>query len=204
MLWLSANILRCINHHAQHSCKMPSLTAGNLSKYNQLAINVQFLLLRQSTGWSSQQNCFIEFVVTEHHITIKCQTMIMHQPPQNSCKYVFPDWCANELGSNKTYLSVFNSFYYAWTLAKAAKNAALLHCCWVPKMKVLQPLQNSRKKAFPDKCRNECDSNKTNLSMFNRFYYDWMLDEAAKNAVLLHCCWVPKMKVLQPPQHSCI
>ena len=44
---------------------------------------------------------------------------------------------------------------------------------------------------------------KHNLSMFNIFYYDWTLAEAAKNAAQPHCCWVPKMKVLQPPQNSC-
>jgi CheY-like chemotaxis protein len=34
------------------------------------------------------------------------------QPPQNSCKQALPDRCRNEFGSNKTYLSMFNRFYY--------------------------------------------------------------------------------------------
>ena len=53
---------------------------------------------------------------------------------------------------------MFNSSYYDWTQAEAAKNSALPHCCWVPKMKVLQPPQNTCKYAFPDWCRNEWGS----------------------------------------------
>jgi len=100
---------------------------------------------------------------------------------------------------------MFSSFYYDWTLAEAAKKAVLPHCCWVPKMKALQPPQQSCIKSFLGWCRNEFRSNKTYLSMFNRFYYDLTLSEAAKIAALPHyCCWVTKLKVLQPPQHSCI
>jgi len=47
-------------------------------------------------------------------------------------QYTFFDWCRNEFGSSERYLSMFTSFYYDWTLAEAAKNAALPHCCWVP------------------------------------------------------------------------
>ena len=79
--------------------------------------------------------------------------MMMHQPPQNSCKLAFPDRCRNELGSNKTCLFMFNSFYYDCTLAEAAKNAAQPHCGWVPKMKVLEPPQNSFKKKIPGSYR---------------------------------------------------
>ena len=100
---------------------------------------------------------------------------------------------------------MFKSFYYDWTLAEAAKNAAKPHCCWQPKMKVLQPPQNSCNIAFPERYRNVFGSNETYLSMFNSFYYDWTLAEAAKNAAQQpRCCWVPKMKMLQPPQNSCI
>jgi len=81
---------------------------------------------------------------------------------------------------------MFKSFYYDWTMAEAAKNAAQPHCCWVPKMKVHQPLQNSCKNTFPNN-RNKFGSNKTYLSMFNSFYYDWTLAEAAKNAAQQHC-----------------
>ena len=49
-----------------------------MNKYGQL-INVQFLLLRLNTWWSSQKSCFMTFVV-------ECQTMKMHQPPQHSCE----------------------------------------------------------------------------------------------------------------------
>ena len=153
------------------------------------------------------------FIMTEHwlkqpkmlpsHIVVECQKMKVLQPPQNSCKKFFPDRCRNQFGSNKTYLSMFNSFYYDWTLAKAAKNAAQPHCCCIPKMKVLQPPQHSWKQTFPDWCRNEHGSNTTYLSIFNSFYYDWTLAEAAKNAAQPHCCWVWKMKVLQQPQNSC-
>ena len=50
----------------------------------------------------------------------------------------FPDWCRNEFGSSKTYLSMFTSFYYEWTLADAAQNAAQPHCCWVPMYEDIQ------------------------------------------------------------------
>jgi len=106
-------------------------------------------------------------------------------------------------GSNKIYSSMLNSFYYDWTLTEAAKTAAQPHCCLVPKMKVLQPHQNFCKQAFPKRCKNESGWNKLYLSMFNSFYYDWTLTEAAKNAAQAHCCLVTKMKVLQPPQNSC-
>jgi len=75
---------------------------------------------------------------------------------------------------------MFNSFYYDWTLTEVAKTAAQSNCCLVTKMKVLQPPQNHCKQAFPDWYRNEFGSNKTYLSMFNSFYYDWTLTEAAK------------------------
>ena len=105
--------------------------------------------------------------------------------------------------NSEIYLSMVDSFYYDWTLAEAAKNAAQSYCFWVPKMKVLQLPQNFCKNTFPDWHRNEFGSNETYLSMFNIFYYDWTLAETAKNAVLPHCCWVPKMKVLQLPQNFC-
>jgi len=64
----------------QHS----SLTGGDSSKYIQLVINVQFLLLRQYMWWSSQRNCFIAFVV-------KHQTIKMNQMQQHSFNYGCPD-----------------------------------------------------------------------------------------------------------------
>ena len=126
--------------------------------------------------------------------------MKMLQPPKHSCKYAFPDWCRNEFGLNKTYLSLFN--YYDWTLAEAAKTAAQPLCCWVPKWRYSNHLK-THKKAFPDRSRNEFGSNKTYLSLFNSFYYGWTLADAAKTAAQPHCSWVPTMKMLQPPKHSC-
>ena len=98
-----------------------------------------------------------------------------------------------------SYPGMFNCFYYDWPLAEAAKTAAQLHCWWVPKMKVLQPLQNSHKKTFPDRWINEFGSNEAYLSMFKSFYYDWTLAEAAKKAAQPHYGWVLKNEGA-PPQ----
>jgi len=75
---------------------------------------------------------------------------------------------------------------------KKAKNAAQPICVECQKMKVLQPPQNPSKSSFPDRCWNEFGSNKTYLSMFNSFCYDWSLAEATKHYAQPHCCWVPK------------
>ena len=66
--------------------------------------------------------CLTAFAMTEHwlkqpkmllgHIVVECQKMKVIQPPQNSYKKTFPDQCRNEFGSHKTYLSIFNCFYY--------------------------------------------------------------------------------------------
>ena len=88
------------------------------------------------------------------HITAECQKWRCSNHHNTPGKNTFPVRCRNEFGSNKTYLFMVNSFYYHWALAEAAKNAARPHYCWMPKMKVLPPPQNSNKNTFPDKYRS--------------------------------------------------
>jgi len=45
-----------------------------------------------------------------------------------------PDWCWNEFGSHKIYLSMFTSSYNDWTLAEAAKHSTQTHCCQCAKL----------------------------------------------------------------------
>ena len=47
-----------------------------------------------------------------NHIVVECQTMKMQQPPQNFCEYAFLDRYRDDFGSNKIFLSKFDSFYY--------------------------------------------------------------------------------------------
>ena len=157
--------------------------------------------------------CLTAFIMTEPwlkqpkilpcHITVECQTMKMHQPPQNFCKYAFPDWCRDEFGSSKIYFIMFYSFYYDWTLAEAAKNAARPHCCRVPKLKVLELPQHSCKKAFPDSCRNEFGSNKTYtctwLTAFIMTQHSLKQPKMLPSHIVVEC---QTMKMHQPLQQS--
>ena len=134
-LLLSAILWSCTNH-LKTPANMPSLTGIGMN-----LDQVKYTYL-----------CLTAFIMTEHWLKhSKMVTSHLHLLSAKNegaptttklSKNAFHDWCKNELGSNKTYISMFYIFYYDWTLAEAARNSALPHCCWVPKMKVLQPPQN--------------------------------------------------------------
>jgi len=159
--------------------------------------------------------CLPTFIMTEHwlkqpkmlpcHIAVKYQTMKMHQPPQYSCKYVFPDWCRNEFGSSKICLSMFTSFYYDWTLAEAAKNAAF------------PATLLSSTKLWRCNNHHETPADKPSLTGVGmnlgpvKYAYPCLpafimtehwLKQPKLLALLPPCCWVKNMKMQQTPQNS--
>jgi len=144
---------RCPNHHS---------TPAKISSLTGVGMNVGQM--------KHSYLCLTAFIMTEpwlkkpkmlpSHIVVECQIMKLHQQPQNIYKNAFQDRHRNEFGSNKKFWSMFNNFYYDWSLAEGAKNAAQPHCCWLPKRKLPQPPQHYCKYAFPDLCRNEFGSKK--------------------------------------------
>jgi len=53
--------------------------------------------------------------------------MKMHQPPQNFCKYAFPDWCRNELGSKNNSYPCLTAFIMTEAWLKKPKIMLLLN-----------------------------------------------------------------------------
>ena len=131
------------NSAQQHHCWAPNnedaWTTTKLLQIN-LPWQVYIFCFRSSKIYLSM---LTSFFMTEHwlkqpkmlpcYMAFKWKTIKMHQPTQNSFKKTFLDWCRNKFGSSKIFLSMFNSFYYNWALAEAAKNDAQPHCCWAPK-----------------------------------------------------------------------
>jgi len=121
-------------------------------------------------------------------IVVECQKMKVPQPPWNSWKNAFPDQYRNDFGSSKIYLSMSTSFYSDWTLAEAAKNAALLHYCPVPKHEDAPTTMKHKKKPSLTNVGMSLDQVKYTYPCLPAFIYDWILAEAAKNAALPHYC----------------
>jgi len=175
---------RCSNYH-KNPAKMPFLTGVGMRlvqiKHTYLSLTdfiMTELLLKQPKMLPS-------------HIIVECQNFEVLQPPHNFFKKSLPDLCRNKFGSNKTYLSMFNSLLLwlnsGWCSQKCCPAALLLSAkLWRCTNHLKMPanmLSLTGVEMF--------GLSKIYLSMFNSFYYVLTMAEAAKNDAQPHCCWVP-------------
>ena len=130
--------------------------------------------------------------VLPSHSAVECQTMKVHHMPTNSFKTIFCDWCRNEyeFGSSKIYLYMFCSIYHDWwTLAEAAKNAALSHCCWVPNYEDAPTTTKLLQTNFPEWHRNVFGSNeKILIHVYQHLWWlntSWSSQKCCPATVLL-------------------
>jgi len=102
-----------------------------------------------NTGWSSQKCCPATLLLSAKNEGSPTTSKLLH--------INLPWWCRNKFDSNKTYLSIFNSFIMTEHWQKQRKRLPCHITVECHTMKMHQPPQNTCKYAFPDRYRISLD-----------------------------------------------
>ena len=117
---------RWLNHHKTPASNAFLTCVGMcLDQVNSTYSCLQ-LLSQLNIGWSSQKWCPAPLLLS----TKNWRWLNHHKTSANNSFLTCVGMSLDQV--NSTY-PMFNSFYYNWSLAEAAKIDALPHCCWVPK-----------------------------------------------------------------------
>ena len=129
-----------------------------------------------------------------HHIVIECKTLRctnQNKTPVNTYSLTGFGMSLDQV--KYTYPHLTASFYDDWTLAAAAKWAALPHCCWVPNYKNMhQPQKTPANKPSLTGLGMSLIQIKYIFPCQQAFTMTEALAQGAKNAAHQPwcCCWV--------------